>query len=43
MIQEKQANTREEVRELMSGNLCRCSASPNIIDAIMDVLTQEEQ
>jgi xanthine dehydrogenase YagT iron-sulfur-binding subunit len=43
MIQEKQANTREEVRELMSGNLCRCSASPNIIDAIMDVLTQDEQ
>jgi xanthine dehydrogenase YagT iron-sulfur-binding subunit len=27
----------EEVRERMSGNLCRCSAYPNIIAAIRDV------
>lgn len=29
--------TPEEVSERMSGNLCRCSAYPNIVDAIMDV------
>ncbi len=28
----------EEISERMSGNLCRCSAYPNIIDAIMDVV-----
>ncbi len=28
-----------EVSERMSGNLCRCSAYPNIVDAIMDVAT----
>jgi xanthine dehydrogenase YagT iron-sulfur-binding subunit len=29
--------TDEEVRERMSGNLCRCAAYPNIIAAIRDV------
>ena len=28
--------TRERVREGMSGNICRCGAYPNIVDAIMD-------
>lgn len=37
MIAEGKANTREEVKELMSGNLCRCGANTNIIDAIMEV------
>jgi xanthine dehydrogenase YagT iron-sulfur-binding subunit len=27
----------EEVSERMSGNLCRCSAYPNIVDAIMEI------
>jgi len=27
----------EEIRERMSGNLCRCAAYPNIVAAIMDV------
>ncbi len=27
----------EEIRERMSGNLCRCSAYPNIVDAIAEV------
>lgn len=27
----------EEVREYMSGNLCRCGAYPNIVDAILEV------
>jgi xanthine dehydrogenase YagT iron-sulfur-binding subunit len=37
MIQEGKAQTRAEVAELMSGNLCRCGASQQIIDAIMEV------
>lgn len=28
--------TDEEIKERMSGNLCRCGAYPNIIDAIRD-------
>ena len=31
------ALTDEEIRERMSGNLCRCSAYPNIVAAIRDV------
>lgn len=37
MLQEGKAQTREEVEELMSGNLCRCGASKGIINAIMEV------
>jgi xanthine dehydrogenase YagT iron-sulfur-binding subunit len=29
--------TDEELRERMSGNICRCAAYPNIIAAIRDV------
>ena len=29
--------TRAEIAERMSGNLCRCSAYPNIVDAIVEV------
>ena len=29
--------TNDEIRERMSGNLCRCSAYPNIVDAIREV------
>ena len=32
--------TDAEIRERMSGNLCRCSAYPNIIDAIREVAGQ---
>lgn len=37
MLQEGKAQSREEVKELMSGNLCRCGANSGIIDAIMQV------
>ncbi|TRW27210.1 (2Fe-2S)-binding protein [Flavobacterium zepuense] len=37
MLKEGRAHTREEVAELMSGNLCRCGASKGIIDALMEV------
>lgn len=33
--------TDEEIREFMSGNLCRCATYPNILAAIRDVLTSE--
>jgi xanthine dehydrogenase YagT iron-sulfur-binding subunit len=29
--------SREELRERLSGNICRCGAYANIIDAVMDV------
>jgi xanthine dehydrogenase YagT iron-sulfur-binding subunit len=32
----------EEIRERMSGNICRCGAYPNIVDAIREVHTGEE-
>lgn len=37
MIEENKAHTRTEVKDAMSGNLCRCGANTNIIDAIMEV------
>jgi xanthine dehydrogenase YagT iron-sulfur-binding subunit len=37
MLNENKAKTREEVKDLMSGNLCRCGANTNIINAIMEV------
>jgi xanthine dehydrogenase YagT iron-sulfur-binding subunit len=37
LFNEKKAKTRDDVKELMSGNLCRCGANTNIIDAIMSV------
>ena len=42
LIAEGHARTRDEVRELMSGNLCRCGAYAKITDAVLDVLAQED-
>ncbi|MFQ6601435.1 (2Fe-2S)-binding protein [Flavobacterium sp. C3NV] len=36
-IKEGHANSREEIREYMSGNICRCGAYHNIVDAITEV------
>lgn len=36
-IHEGHANNQEEIREFMSGNICRCGAYPNIVEAIMKV------
>ncbi|PSR52706.1 2Fe-2S ferredoxin [Adhaeribacter arboris] len=36
-IREAHANSEEEIREYMSGNICRCGAYPNIVKAIVDV------
>ncbi|RVU12594.1 (2Fe-2S)-binding protein [Methylobacterium oryzihabitans] len=40
LIEEGRARTREEIREYMSGNICRCGAYTNIVDAIEDVMKQ---
>jgi xanthine dehydrogenase YagT iron-sulfur-binding subunit len=34
LLNEGQATSQEEIRELMSGNMCRCGAYPNIVAAI---------
>ncbi len=36
-VKEGHAGSAEEIREYMSGNICRCGAYPNIVDAIMEV------
>jgi xanthine dehydrogenase YagT iron-sulfur-binding subunit len=35
-VKEGHANDVAQIREYMSGNLCRCAAYPNIVDAIVD-------
>ena len=42
LINEGRAHSREEVRELMSGNLCRCGAYTNIVDAVCEVLAEQK-
>ena len=32
--------TADEIRELMSGNICRCGAYPNIVAAIQQAMGQ---
>ncbi|MBO1906817.1 (2Fe-2S)-binding protein [Microvirga sp. 3-52] len=38
LIEEGRAKTRDEIREFMSGNICRCGAYTNIVDAIEQVI-----
>jgi xanthine dehydrogenase YagT iron-sulfur-binding subunit len=37
LLDEGRTESDEEVREQMSGNICRCGAYPNIVSAIRDV------
>lgn len=37
LIAEGQARTVDDVRELMSGNICRCGAYPQILDAVCEI------
>jgi xanthine dehydrogenase YagT iron-sulfur-binding subunit len=39
LIAEGKAKTADEIRELMSGNICRCGAYPNIVAAIQQAIT----
>jgi xanthine dehydrogenase YagT iron-sulfur-binding subunit len=38
LIAEGKAKTPDEIRELMSGNICRCGAYPNIVAAIQQAM-----
>jgi xanthine dehydrogenase YagT iron-sulfur-binding subunit len=38
LIAEGKARTAEQIRELMSGNICRCGAYPNIVAAIQQAM-----
>jgi xanthine dehydrogenase YagT iron-sulfur-binding subunit len=38
-VNEGHAGNDDEIREYMSGNLCRCAAYPNIVDAINEAKT----
>jgi xanthine dehydrogenase YagT iron-sulfur-binding subunit len=38
LIAEGRAKTVEDIRELMSGNICRCGAYPNIVAAIRQAM-----
>ncbi|MFL5288610.1 MAG: (2Fe-2S)-binding protein [Rhodopila sp.] len=40
LIAEGKAASVDEIRELMSGNICRCGAYPNIVQAIQQTMAQ---
>jgi xanthine dehydrogenase YagT iron-sulfur-binding subunit len=40
LIAEGRAKTADEIRELMSGNICRCGAYPNIVAAIQQTMAE---
>jgi len=41
LIEEGKAHSADEIRELMSGNICRCGAYPNIVAAIEEVMSRQ--
>nr|WP_238578639.1 (2Fe-2S)-binding protein [Inquilinus limosus] len=41
-VEEGHAGSEAEIREFMSGNLCRCAAYPNIVDAILQAKAEME-
>ena len=43
LIHEGRAKTADDIRELMSGNICRCGAYPNILAAIQQVMQAGER
>jgi xanthine dehydrogenase YagT iron-sulfur-binding subunit len=42
-VHEGHADSETEIREYMSGNLCRCACYPNIVDAINDAKTKMKE
>jgi len=38
LMAEGKAKTPDDIRELMSGNICRCGAYPNIVAAIEETM-----
>ena len=43
LLQEGRARSRDEIREFMSGNLCRCGAYADIVAAIAEVARTPEE
>jgi xanthine dehydrogenase YagT iron-sulfur-binding subunit len=43
MLAEGHAKNADDIRELMSGNLCRCGAYTNIVAAILDAAQRSDQ
>ena len=43
LIDEGHAKTDDDIREWMSGNICRCGAYPNIVAAVRDVAGQSRK
>ena len=41
LLGEGRAGSDEDIREFMSGNICRCGAYPNIVAAIREVAARE--
>ena len=41
MIAEGKAKTVDDIREFMSGNICRCAAYPNIVAAIQQAMDRQ--
>jgi xanthine dehydrogenase YagT iron-sulfur-binding subunit len=39
-VQEGHANSDDDIREYMSGNICRCAAYPNIVAAVKQAATE---
>jgi xanthine dehydrogenase YagT iron-sulfur-binding subunit len=39
-VHEGHAGSEAQIREFMSGNLCRCAAYPNIVDAVREAATK---
>jgi xanthine dehydrogenase YagT iron-sulfur-binding subunit len=42
-VHEGHAESDAQIREYMSGNLCRCAAYPNIVDAIKQAKPQMKE
>jgi xanthine dehydrogenase YagT iron-sulfur-binding subunit len=43
LIREARVTTREDIRELMSGNICRCGAYVQIVAAILQAMESERE
>ena len=43
LIREGKAKTADDIRELMSGNICRCGAYTNILAAVQQAMSAEDK
>jgi xanthine dehydrogenase YagT iron-sulfur-binding subunit len=42
-VKEGHANSDDDIREYMSGNICRCAAYPNIVAAVKQAAPETEK